>query len=71
VVSATVNRTETFQYDYSANFVDELEDFSQAVTEDRDPRATGLDGLATTLVTAAAVESARTGRAVKVLPVDV
>ena len=71
VVSAAVNRTETFQYDYLANFVDELEDFSDAVERDRDPRATGLDGLSATLTTAAAVESARTGHAVKVVPVDV
>ena len=71
VVSAAVNRTETFQYDYLANFVDELEDFSDAVERDRDPRATGLDGLFATLTTAAAVESARTGHAVKVVPVDV
>ncbi len=70
VVSATVNRTETFQYDYLANFVDELEDFSEAVEQDRDPRATGLDGLATTLVTATAIESARTGRAVKIVEVE-
>lgn len=71
VVSAAVNRTETFQYDYLANFVDELEDFRDAVERDRDPRATGLDGLSATLTTAAAVESARTGHAVKVEPVDV
>ena len=71
VVSAAVNRTEIFQYDYLANFVDELEDFSDAVERDRDPRATGLDGLSATLTTAAAVESARTGHAVKVVPVDV
>lgn len=71
VVSAAVNRTETFQYDYLANFVDELEDFSDAVERDRDPRATGLDGLSATLTTAAAIESARTGHAVKVVPVDV
>ena len=70
VVSAAVNRTEIFQYDYLANFVDELEDFSDAVERDRDPRATGLDGLSATLTTAAAVESARTGHAVKVVPVD-
>jgi 1,5-anhydro-D-fructose reductase (1,5-anhydro-D-mannitol-forming) len=71
VVSATVNRTENYEYDYLANFVDELEDFSEAVEQTRDPRATGLDGLSTTLVTAAAVESARTGRAIKVDAVEV
>lgn len=68
VVSATLNRTEAYEYDYLANFVDELEDFVSAVDQDREPRATGTDGLSTTMVTAAAVESARTGRAVKVAP---
>ena len=66
VVSATVNLSESFETDFLANFVDELEDFALAVEEDREPRATGADGLSATLVTAAAVESARTGRAVKV-----
>ena len=45
-----------------------MEDFAEAVDQDREPRATGLDGLASALVTAAAIESARTGRAVKVDP---
>ena len=66
VVSASINRTETYEYDYLANFVDELEDFAQAVDEDREPRATGLDGLKSALVTAAAIESAHSGRVVKV-----
>ena len=66
VVSATVNRAENYEYDYLANFIDELEDFGQAVELDREPRATGLDGLKATLATIAAIESARTGRVVRV-----
>ena len=37
MVSATQNRAETYEYDYLANFVDELEDFEKAVEEDREP----------------------------------
>jgi 1,5-anhydro-D-fructose reductase (1,5-anhydro-D-mannitol-forming) len=66
MVSATQNRAETYEYDYLANFVDELEDFEKAVEEDREPRATGLDGFKATQVTEAAIESARTGRIVSV-----
>ena len=62
VVSATINRAETYEYDYLANFVDELEDFGEAVEQGREPRATGVDGLKAAQVTAAAIESARTGR---------
>ena len=66
MVSATQNRAETYEYDYLANFVDELEDFEKAVEEDREPRATGLDGFKATQITEAAIESARTGRIVSV-----
>ena len=66
MVSATQNRAETYEYDYLANFVDELEDFEKAVEEDREPRATGLDGFKATQVTEAAIESARTGCVVSV-----
>ena len=66
MVSATQNRAETYEYDYLANFVDELEDFEKAVEEGREPRATGLDGFKATQITEAAIESARTGRIVSV-----
>ena len=71
VVSETVNRTETYPYNYLANFVAELDDFRQAVEQDREPAATGLDGVQVTRVTAALVDSARTGRAVKLEPLSV
>ena len=66
VVSATVNENEAYEYDYLANFVDELNDFRDALDSDRDPSATGEDGLKATQITAAAIESAKTGKAVKV-----
>ena len=66
VVSATVNANESWEYDYLANFVDELEDFHHALQHGRPPAATGDDGLHATRITAAAIQSARTGRAVRV-----
>ena len=66
VVSATVNDNEAYDYDYLANFVAELNDFRDALESDRDPSATGEDGLKATQITAAAIESAKTGKVVKV-----
>lgn len=71
VVSETVNWAETYPYNYLGNFVAELDDFRQAVEQDREPAATGVDGLQVTRVTSALVESARTGRAVKLEPLSV
>ena len=66
VVGATVNDSETYDYDYLANFVAELNDFRDALESGRDPSATGEDGLRATQITAAAIESAKTGKVVKV-----
>lgn len=66
VVSETVNQTEEFEYDYLANFVAELSDFHAALKEDREPTATGTDGLRSTEVNSAVIESAKTGKVVKV-----
>lgn len=66
LVSATVDDNETYEYDYLANFVAELNDFRDALESDRDPSATGEDGLKATQITAAAIESAKTGKVVRV-----
>ena len=66
VVSETVNRTESWEYDYLANFVAELDDFHCALKEDREPAATGIDGLRSTEINSAVIQSAKTGRAIKI-----
>ena len=69
IVSATLNHAENYQYDYLANFVAEIEDFHDALRQDRVPSATGEDGLRAAAITSAAIESAKTGRAVRIAPV--
>ena len=66
VVSASVHQSQTYDYDYLANFIAELEDFREALEQGREPAATGNDGLQATRITAAAIESAKTGRSVKI-----
>ena len=69
VVSETVNTTEVCNGEYLGNYIAELKDFHQAIEEDRDPVASGLDGLRVVQVTLAVIESAREGRTVKFQPV--
>ena len=71
VVSDTVNRTESYTDNYLGNFIAQTEDFQQAVAKDREPAATGVDGLRVVETTLAAIESARTGRIVKIESVAV
>ena len=66
VVSASTNGSQSYEYDYLANFVAELEDFHEALEQGRGPSAIGNDGLQAARITAAAIESAKTGRAVKI-----
>ena len=65
LVSAAEDRSESWEYDYLGNFVAELEDFHEALNNDRPPAATGEDGHAAARITAAAIESAKTGRKVR------
>ena len=71
VASETVNWTEVYPYNYLANFIAELEDFQEAIEEDREAVGTGIDGLRATQVTSAAIQSAKTGRAVKLESLDI
>ena len=71
VVSETVNQTKVYPHNRNAVFAAMLEEFHQAIEEDRDPSASGLDGLRVLEVTLAMIESARHGRTVKIAPVAV
>ncbi|HZA21444.1 MAG TPA: Gfo/Idh/MocA family oxidoreductase, partial [Dehalococcoidia bacterium] len=69
--SQTVNRTHVCLGDYLGNYIAEIEDFHRAIEADREPAASGVDGLRVVEVTLAMVESARTGRTVRIDPVKV
>jgi 1,5-anhydro-D-fructose reductase (1,5-anhydro-D-mannitol-forming) len=71
VASETVNRTQVTPADFLGNYVAEIEDFHRAIEEDREPAATGVDGLRAVEVTLAMVEAAWTGRTVPIEPVQV
>lgn len=65
VVSDTVNEVADYPEELLPNYVAEIEDFQQAVAANREPAATGVDGLRVVEVTVAMIESARTGRSVR------
>jgi predicted dehydrogenase len=71
IVSDTVNRTEIYPSNYLANFVAEIQDFQESVQEGRDPVASGIDGLRVVEATLAMIESATTGRTIKINPVAI
>jgi 1,5-anhydro-D-fructose reductase (1,5-anhydro-D-mannitol-forming) len=71
VVSETVHTTESYPSQPLANFIDELDDFHRAIREDREPAATGLDGLRVVQVTLAMIASAREQRTVRIEPLTV
>ncbi|ETX04858.1 MAG: hypothetical protein ETSY2_26355 [Candidatus Entotheonella gemina] len=66
IVSETVNTTADYPHAFLANYIDELEDFYYAVTEKREPAATGLDGLRAVEVTLAMITAAREKHTVKI-----
>ncbi len=66
ITSETVNTSTDYPHDFLANYVDEVEDFDRAVSEQRAPAATGLDGLRAVEVTLAMIASARERRTVKI-----
>ncbi|MQG33720.1 MAG: Gfo/Idh/MocA family oxidoreductase [SAR202 cluster bacterium] len=68
VSSETVNTTVAYEPDFVYLVTRNIEDFQRAMAEDREPAASGIDGLKLVQVTGAMVESAKTGRTVKLEP---
>ena len=68
VSSKTVNTTVAYEPDFVYLVARNVEDFQRAVIEDRDPAASGAHGLKLVQLTEGMVESAKTGRTVKLEP---
>ena len=71
VVSETVNTTVAYEPDPLALFKWQAEAFNQAIQLDEEAPASGLDGVKVVQVTVAMIESASTGRTVKLEPLPV
>jgi len=71
IVSETVSHIGVCPSDFLGNYTAEIEDFQRAIESDTEPAATGVDGLRLVEVTLAMIESARTGRTVKIQPVEI
>ena len=65
VSSKTVNNSVLYEPDFVALPAWNIEDFQHAIAEDRDPIASGIHGLKLVQLTEAMVESAKTGRTIK------
>ena len=70
VVSDTVNLTRSYQHDPLGLFRMQAQSFQHAVETGRAPSATGVDGLRVVQVTSAMIESATTGRSVRIGPLE-
>jgi predicted dehydrogenase len=66
VVSATVQTTVAYQTDPLALYTRQVAAFNDAIQHDEEPMASGLDGLRAVRATKAMIESAATGKAVKI-----
>jgi 1,5-anhydro-D-fructose reductase (1,5-anhydro-D-mannitol-forming) len=66
VVSDTVNTTVSYPQDALALYTRQVEAFNEAIQHDAEPIASGLDSLRVVQATVAMVESASTGRALKI-----
>ena len=66
VVSETVNTSESYERDMLTLYKHQTEAFNRAIQGGEEFHASGLDGLRTVQVTRAIIESASTGRSVKI-----
>jgi 1,5-anhydro-D-fructose reductase (1,5-anhydro-D-mannitol-forming) len=68
IISDSVNREESYGGNLLSLYKLEIEAFSRAVQEDEEFEASGMDGLRAVQVASAIIESASTGRTVKIGP---
>jgi len=68
VSSETVNTTVAYEPDFVYVVTKYIEYFQRAIAEDREPAASGSHGLKLVQLTEAMVESAKTGRTIKLEP---
>ena len=71
VAGESLDLSESYQEDLITLYRSQTESFNRAVENDEEFRASGEDGLSTVQVTLAIIESASTGRAVKIEPATV
>ena len=70
VSSESVNTSVAYEPDLVVLVTWAIEDFQRAIAEDRDPAASGVDGLNMVQVTAGMLESVKTGRTVRLEPLQ-
>ena len=70
VRSETINTSVTYAPDDVGMYTRQVEAFNRAVQTGSEPNASGMDGLRVVQVTQAFVESAKTGRTIKLTPVN-
>lgn len=66
IISETVLTTAEYSHEFLGNYIDELENFYHAVTNQQEPAAAGIDGLRAVEVTVAMIAAAREKRTVQV-----
>lgn len=71
ITSETVNSEESYTPDPMALVKWQIEGFNKSVTNDKEPTASGIDGLRSVQITEAMIESVRTRRTVSVEPIHI